>query len=98
MEIGFFHLKLRLPNSKILPENGRISPKAFKSVRRTPHCLEFGIWDLEFPGQASSFFIPACQGCGVFYLTIKYSSFHPEAAQITYKELEVKRKKMAGFY
>jgi hypothetical protein len=27
MEIGFFHLKLRLPKSKILPENGRISPK-----------------------------------------------------------------------
>ena len=34
----------------------------------------------------------------VFYLPIKYSSFHLEAAQITYKELEVKRKKMAGFY
>jgi hypothetical protein len=43
-----------------------------------------------------SFLVPACPGCHVFYLPIKYSSFHPEAAQITYKELEVKRKKMAA--
>jgi hypothetical protein len=34
----------------------------------------------------------------VFYLPIKNFFFHIEAAQITYKELEVKRKKMAGFY
>jgi hypothetical protein len=34
--------------------------------------------------------VPACLG---FYLSIKYSSFHPEADQITYKELKVKRKK-----
>jgi hypothetical protein len=25
--------------------------------------LEFGIWDLEFPGQAGSFFVAACPGC-----------------------------------
>jgi len=46
MKIEFFHLKIRLPKSEILPENVRITPKAFKSVRRTPHCLEFGVWDL----------------------------------------------------
>ncbi len=32
-----------------------------------------------------------------FYLPIKYSSFHPEAAKINYKELEVKRKKWHDF-
>jgi len=25
--------------------------------------LEFGIWDLEFPGQAGTFLVPACPGC-----------------------------------
>ena len=38
--------------------------RRLKYVRRTPLRLEFGIWDLEFPGQASSFLVPACPGCG----------------------------------
>ena len=49
MLIGFFHLKIRLPKIKILPENGRISPKAFKSVRRTPDVCNLWFVICNFP-------------------------------------------------
>ena len=42
------------------------------------------------PGGKFSFLVPAFPG---FYLPIKYSSFHPETANIIHKKLEVKRKK-----
>jgi hypothetical protein len=40
----------------------KISPKAFKICPKDTS--SFGIWDLEFPGQARSFLVPACPGCG----------------------------------
>ncbi len=40
--------------------------RRLKYVRRTPLRLEFGIWDLEFPGQARLFLVPACPGCGSY--------------------------------